>query len=334
MTTRRQILLAALPLTLSLPFTARPALAENRKRIVMITFRGETEVERGFKEYLAARGLAVELIHRDLSRNIANLAPVIEEIRALGPDLIYTWGTPTTLGVVGAWDQVDPLRHITDIPVVFALVAAPVGAKISQSLQGSGRNVTGAVHVVPTAAQMRAMRGYRDFKRFGLLYSESEPNSRALVAELQDWAAAEKLDLQALPFHRNVAGNPTDVGLDELVQQLARDGAEWLYYLPDTFLGQNYSRVSAAALQARLPTFGAAELAIREGGALTGLISRYYSVGQLAGQKAVAILAEGADPGQLPIETLNRFALIINMSVARALEVYPPLTMLDYAELI
>ncbi|NPD14910.1 ABC transporter substrate-binding protein [Xinfangfangia sp. D13-10-4-6] len=331
MTSRRQFL-AALPLSLGLSLA--PARARGRKRIVMITFRGETEVERGFRDYLAAHGPETELIHRDLSRDISNLAAVIDEIRALAPDLIYTWGTPATLGVVGPWDQIDPARHITDIPVVFALVAAPVGAKISQSLQGSGRNVTGAVHVVPIAAQMRAMRGYRDFSRFGLLYSENEPNSRALLAELQAWAEGEQLSLRALPFHSAPDGSPDDKGLEDLVRDLAGSGAEWLYYLPDTFLGQHYSRVSAAALAARLPTFGAAELAIREGGALTGLISRYYSVGQLAGQKAVAILSEGADPGQLPIETLSRFSLIINMSVARALEVYPPLAMLDYAELI
>lgn len=338
MTTRRH-LLSALPLAaaglvasgLGAPGILR---AQDRKRIFMITFRGETEVERGFRDYLAARGLQAELIHRDLNRDVKNLPPLIDEIRRLSPDLVYTWGTPATLGVVGPWDGADPARNITDIPVVFALVAAPVGVKITPSLAGSGRNVTGAVHVVPTATQMRAMRSYRDFTRFGLLYSESEQNSVALLAELQDWAARERLVLLPRPFRRNPDGSPSDAGLEDLVAGLGRDRAEWLYYLPDTFLGQNYGRVSRAALAARLPTFGAAELAIREGGALTGLVSRYYSVGQLAASKAMAILTEGADPGTIPIETLNRFSLIINMAVARQMEFYPPLSMLDYAELI
>ncbi|MBW7920587.1 MAG: ABC transporter substrate-binding protein [Rubellimicrobium sp.] len=328
----RRRLLGLLPA--GLVAVAAPALARARRRIVMVTFRGDTDVERGFRDHLAARGLDAELIHRDLGSDIANLPAVIDETRALAPDLIYTWGTPITLGTVGPWDAVDPSRRITDIPVVFALVAAPVGAKITRSLAGSGRNVTGAVHVVPVETQMRAMRGYRDFGRFGTLYSANEQNSVALVGELHEWAAAAGVTLDARPFAQGSDGNSTDAGLDDLVRGLGRDGAEWLYYPPDTFLGQNYARVSAAALAARLPTFGAAELAIREGGALAGIVSRYYSVGQLAGAKAHAILAEGADPGTIPIETLNRFSLIINLAVAKELELYPPLAMLDYAELI
>ena len=67
-----------------------------------------------------------------------------------------------------------------------------------------------------------------------------------------------------------------------VIADIKRAGAQWLYLLPDTFLGTIYDRVTPAALAQQLPTFGAAELAVRSGGALAGLVSRYYSVGQLA----------------------------------------------------
>ena len=65
-----------------------------------------------------------------------------------------------------------------------------------------------------------------------------------------------------------------------------------------------------------------------------GLISRYYSVGQLAGSKAYAILAEGQAAGNIAVETLKRFSLLVNMQVARELRLYPPIDMLNYAEVI
>ena len=73
---------------------------------------------------------------------------------------------------------------------------------------------------------------------------------------------------------------------------------------------------------------------MRSGGALLGLISRNYSVGQLAGAKAVEILVGGKPAGALPVETLKRFALLVNMRIAHSLGMYPPIDMLNYAEVI
>ncbi|HEV2611186.1 MAG TPA: twin-arginine translocation signal domain-containing protein, partial [Noviherbaspirillum sp.] len=39
-------------------------------KIYMILYRGETEVEKGFREYLSSRRLPVELIIRDVDRDI------------------------------------------------------------------------------------------------------------------------------------------------------------------------------------------------------------------------------------------------------------------------
>ena len=64
------------------------------------------------------------------------------------------------------------------------------------------------------------------------------------------------------------------------------------------------------------------------------LISRYYSLGQLTAYKAEQILVDGVAPEAIPIETLKRFSLIINMPLARELKLYPPLAMLNYAEVI
>ena len=308
--------------------------AQGKPRIYRVTFRGPTEVEAGFADYLAAHEFEVDYIDRDIDRDPRRLPALVEEIRALWPDLVYTWGTPVTLGIAGRWDEPPSPARIDDIPIVFALVAAPVASGIMPDLASSGRNVTGAVHVVPLETQIRAMQSYRPFDRLGVLYSRSEQNSRAIVAELEALAPALGFTVTARTFAENADGQPVADGAEDLVAALAADGADWLYYLPDTFLGTIYDRVSPAALANGLPTFGAAELAVRQGGALVGLVSRYYSVGQLAASKALLILRDGVPPEQIPASTLRRFALIVNMETATALGIYPPLAMLNYAEVL
>ncbi|MEJ8571565.1 ABC transporter substrate-binding protein [Microbaculum marinum] len=302
-------------------------------RIYRITYRGRTPVEDGFDNYLAANGVSVEFIERDADRDTSKMPGFVEEIRQLKPDLVYTWGTGVTLGAAGKYDAEDGSDYITDIPIVFALVSAPVKAGLVPSLEEPGRNVTGAVHVVPTETQLRAMASYRPFTKLGVLYTPTEPNSVAIVEELG--RLQETLGFELVPREfRIVDGKPTADGVEDLIAEIKQGGAEWLYLLPDTFLGTVYDRVVPAALAEKLPTFGAAELAVREGGALVALVSRYYSVGQLAASKAIKILTQGVPPEQIPIETLSRFSLIINMEVAKELELYPPIEMLNYAEVL
>lgn len=311
----------------------RPVLP-NRPRILMLTFRGETDIERGFFAYLANAGLKCEFMVRDVQQNVANVPAILEEAVAFQPDLIYTWGTGVTLAVTGKFDA--PQSHaLAKVPVVFAPVAAPVQARIVPSLSGQGRDVTGVVHVVPTVVQMRAMQSYMPFTRLGLLYTPTELNSRVIVDEVQAYCQSSGVHMVAHKVKLDDKGKPTADGLEALVANLHQQGAQWLYLLPDTFLGTVMPRLCAAALTQRLPTFGAAELSVRSGGVLVGLVSRYYSVGQLAAAKAVDILVNRKPASSIPIETLKRFSLIVNMEVARNLGgVYPPIDMLNYAEII
>lgn len=316
----------------SLPARAQSAPGKTY-RILMLTFRGETDVERGFRDFLTANEIKTDIIARDAGSDSRQVPHMIADLATLKPDLIYTWGTPVTLGVVGPYDSTDP-RYVRDIPVVFALVAAPVRAKIAPSFASSGRNVTGAVHVVPTDVHMRAMQAYKPFTSVGVLYSTTEQNSRVIVDEVKSICAKMGAQVVAAPFKLDANGRPTGDGVEDMIRQMRADGVNWLYLLPDTFLGTIYDRVTPTALDLGIPTFAAAERGVREGGALVGLVSRYYSVGQLAAAKAVEILVHGKAPKDIPIETLKRFSLIINMRVARTLQIYPPITMLNYAEIV
>jgi putative ABC transport system substrate-binding protein len=314
-----------------------PALARAAARpwrIYAITYRGRTDVERGFADYFAARGLPVEITWRDIALDPSRLPVLVDEIRRERPDLVYTWGTGVTLGVVGRWDEADASRRLRGIPVVFSLVASPVGAGIVRDLRTPGRAVTGVSHMAGLEAQVQAMASYRPFQRLGMLHSSNEPNSAAVLQELQALGRRRGFEVLARPFRVDGAGQPRADGAADIVHGLRAAGAQWLYMPPDSFLGtQARGVVVPAALEARLPAFASTEQ-LMASGALLGLVSRYYNVGQFAAYKAERILSGQAPAERIPVETLTRFSLQVDLRVARRLDMLPPLEMFNYAELI
>lgn len=335
---RRLWLNAAAVAALSSPLlgqAAAPSAAQRRPfRIYAITFRGMTDVEKGFEEYFESRKVPVQITYRDLNRDESRMAGFLDEIRATKPDLIYAWGTSVTLGVVGPFDGIVKGRHITDIPVVFTLVAAPAQAKIVQDVKSSQRNVTGVTHVVPTEAQIHAMASYRPYQTLGVLYTPTERNSVVVLEEIRRIGREKGFHTVERTFRLDATRKPIADGAADLVRELKEGGAQWLYLPPDSFLGTLAEGIIIpAAMALGLPTFASTEQ-LMQAGALSGLVARYYNVGQFTAYKAEQILLGKQDPKTIPVEALKRFSYQIRMPAARALKLPPPLPMLGYAELI
>ena len=335
--TRRQWLGAALASSITPAALGAPPPTRDPKkpfRIYAITFRGMTDVEKGFEEYFTARKIPVQIVFRDLNRDNGRMAGFLDEIRSTRPDLVYTWGTSVTLGVVGPTDGVVKGQHITDIPVVFTLVAAPAQAKIVSDLRSSQRNVTGVTHVVPTDAQMRAISAYRPFQTLGVLYTSTEKNSVVVLDEIRRIGRDRGFHTVERSFRLDATRKPVADGAADLVRELKDAGAQWLYLPPDSYLGTLAEGVIIpAATDLGLPTFASTEQ-LMQAGALSGLVSRYYNVGQFTAFKAEQILVERKKPADIPVETLKRFSYQIRMPVAHKLKLPPPLGMFNYAELI
>ncbi len=318
---------------LALPAWARPG-GTRTPRIYAITFRGMTDVEKGFEDYFATRKVAVDITYRDLNREAGRMPGFLDEIRSTRPDLVYAWGTSVTLGVAGPFDAPARGAFIHDIPVVFTLVAAPVLAKIVADTRAPGRNVTGVTHVAPTEAQIRAMAAYRPFQTLGVLYTPTEKNSVVVLEEIRRLGRERGYHTVERTFRLDAGRKPTPEGAAELVHELKEAGAQWLYLPPDSFLGTLAEGVIIpAAMEAGLPTFASTEQ-LMQAGALSGLVSRYYNVGQFTAYKAEQILVGKVPAGTVPVETLKRFSYQIRMPAARRLKLPPPLPMMAYAELI
>lgn len=317
-------------------FPSVSALAADDKpyRIMMLLYRGSTDAEKGFMNYFKRRNIAVEYIVRDAQADNTRIADFVKEARELKPDLIYTFGTTVTAGVVGLMGESHPARHITDIPVVFNVVADPIGAKLVKNFKSSGRNLTGATHLVPLNAQMQALQAMRNTRSLGVIYNPQEKNSVLAVEELKNLAAKFNLSLKLAPIGVDAKSKPTPDGIALAMRDLVAMKPQFIYLPSDSYLIKNAHEVVQAAQLARIPVFAATEAPIRNNGALLGLVSTYFNVGELAAHKAEQILTKKARPAQLPIESLNRFTYLVNMGAAKKLGVYPPLSVVKIAELI
>ncbi|WP_085584708.1 ABC transporter substrate-binding protein [Thalassospira mesophila] len=327
------VLMSVVPVSSAHAQTANSAPSPDHPfRIAMILWRGETKVEEGFRSYFHSRNIPVDFQVYNIDRNIAAIPDVIAQIRKNPPDLVYTWGTGVTMATVGRYDDVDPVRNISEFPVVFVMVSAPWKTGIAAPVGQTRPNVTGASHIAPLAAQINAIRAYRPMSHLGVVYNLQESNSVSNIADLK--LLGEEMSFEVLAAPLGQTGEPDPARIPQAVTDLAKKGADFLYIGPDNFIGTYRDVLTDSGFANGLGTFSATELEVREGHAMFGLVSHYDLVGRLAASKAAAILMDGARPGDLPIETLNRFSYLIRLSAAQRLKLYPPLPLLDYAEIV
>ena len=336
---RRPIHLAALILCSAFGLTVTPALAQTSNddstvtpfRIFGVVWRGETDVERGFRDYLTQRGIPFEFTLRNLNLDRRNAPPIVEEIKRVRPDLIYTWGTGTTTSIVGKVDTDSPESFVRDIPGVFTVVAYPKAANIVESFERPGRIVTGVRFLAPVESHLHTIRAYRPFRTMAVIYNEGATNSRINVQELLDYAPS--LDMEVIPIPVPMKdGKPDPSTVPDLVNQARDKGAEVLYMGPDAFIVRNADAYTAAAIAAGLPTFSAVQAPLKNSRAMFGLVTDYHTLGKLTALQAERILVGKQAPEELPVARLARYRLWINIDVARELAMYPPMDMIAIAD--
>lgn len=304
--------------------------------IYVVTWRGWTSVEDGFRSYFDENDIAVELRHRDVARERSKFPAIVDEIKRERPDLVYSWGTGSALNLSGTFEGADPDKHITDIPHVFTMVTTPTGSGLVPAMESSRRHITGTSHVPTVETQLRAIQAYMPVSRLGVIYNPGESNMRWTLEELRK--AAPELGIELIekpaPIDEETGkaiGGETLIGL---IREAASENPDALYIGPDSYIGSWGKEYAEEARRLKLPTFAATERVIREKGIMAGLVSSFVALGQFTGYKAKRILVDGVDPADIPIETLSRFSYVVNMPTAKSVGAYPPLKLLRFAEIV
>ena len=325
-------LLLVLPLFCLQPTTV---MAES-KTIYAVFWNGCEHLCRGFQSYIKDKHIDAEVLIRDAMADKSRLPGFLEEARALEVDLILSWGTSVTLGLAGTVDDTDNPRFNNDIAQIFTVVSDPVGARIINSMEATGRaNISGTFNRVPETVNITTMRTYLPgFKRLGLLYNTNEPNSVIKFEELSKLAGEMNFELVAVKMGLDASGAPRVEDIPAMMKTLKQKGVDFIYLGSSSFLNKNADLFTGSAVELGIPVLSPYERMVRNSQALLSIAARYYDIGRLAGEQARKILVDGALPGDLPVVRMTEFAYVVNMTVARKLDLFPSVEILQVAETV
>ena len=328
--------LVYLLVTICLVFSQAGLLSAAMKpyRIYVVAWRGITNGERGFMDYFTDRKIPVEFIIRDCESDKNRLPDFVREIKEIRPDLVYVFGTSGALGLFGPRDNHPADKYITDIPGVFNIVSVPVESILVENLNSSNRNITGTVHIAPMETQLNALKSVFRLTRLGVLYNPQEKNSVLALKKLEKAGKEQGFEIISSAFGLKEDKNPDKASIPEAVVRLAAQNPQLVYFPSDSFLVSNATEVVDILNRYRIPVFSATEDPISKSGALMGLVCHYYNVGMYSAYKAEQILVHGKKPSEIPIDSLNRFSFLFNMTAAKKLDLYPPFNLLKFVEIV
>jgi len=241
-----------------------------------------------------------------------------KELVALKPDVILTQNTPPTASM---------LQQTHTIPIVFVIVADPVGSGFIESLPRPGGNATGFTVMEPTISG----------KWVELLKEIAPRVNRA--AFLFNPATAPYVDYYLNPFKAAAASfgveailAPVRDGaeLDTVIAAQAREPNCGLILIPDGFLNVHRDEIILLAARYRLPTVYPWRFFAELGGLLS-YGSEQSDEFRLAATYVNRIL-KGEKPSELPVQAPVKFGLVINLKTAKALGLSVPQSLLATAD--
>ncbi|MDA9983115.1 ABC transporter substrate-binding protein [Gammaproteobacteria bacterium] len=315
----------------------RLADAESDKKTIYAVFwRGCEELCQGFQDYIREEKINAEVVIRDADSDKTKLTAFLDEARAMGVDLILTWGTSVTLGITGTVDDVNDPRFNNDIPHVFTGVADPVGSRIVESLDKTGRqNITGTFNRVPESVNISTIRSYMPtFKRLGLIYNTNERNSVLKFEEITALSKQMDFELIAVEMGLDDEGLPSEEDIPVKMKVLKDKNVDFIYLGSSSFLDTHRDKFTGSAVENGIPVLSPYERLVRDSQALLSIAASYYELGKIAGNQAVKILVGEAIPGELPVVRMTNFAYVVNMDVARKLNLFPSVEILQVAETV
>lgn len=323
-------------LLLSIVMATSSAVEAEEQTVLFATWRGCEEACQGTKDALSSAAPDITILQYDAGRDRNRLQGLVEEARSRDVDLIISWGTSVTLATAGTLADLEDPTFNHDIPQVFMIVADPVGSGIVEALDATGRdNLTGTYNRVPERVTVETLRRVLPrMDALGLLYNPNERNSVLKRDEMAELLPRLGVTLIDRAFALTDDGTPIVEDIGDQVRRIKQAGADAIYVGSSSFLRSNAAILGAAAKNAKLPVISPYEEMVKNGHALISVAARYYDVGQLAGRQAVAILIDGASPGSLPVARMENFALTINLSFARDIGVWPPVDLLDFADVV
>ena len=226
--------------------------------------------------------------------------------------------------VTGAVTARAAKKAVTDIPIVFAVVVDPVADNVVPSLDRPGGNLTGVTSfdLQQAKKQLQLLKeAIPGLKRVAILGDQGVSEALMKASEGQ----AKEVGLQTQRF-RVAAPNPD---LEAAFAAMRREHADALLVLEELVLGVHAKKIAELAARDRLPTMFPPSR-VDAGGLIAYGTSQVEAIRRMAAY--VDKVLKGAKPGELPVETVNRYELIVNLKTAQEIGVTIPPEVLKRAD--
>jgi putative ABC transport system substrate-binding protein len=309
------------------PLAVRAQQAERMRHIGLLIGSSEDDAEGRARVALLAKGLNelgwtegrnIHFDYRwaggDAARAKAHAAGLVGQ----KPDLIVANSTLALAAV----------HNLTStIPIVFVLVADPVGQGFVSSFSHPGGNITGftAFEFTTGAKWMELLKEIvPGLRRVALIFN---PTGGAF-AEKYAQAIAPVASSFAIDLIVSPTRNATE--LDQAFAAVSGEPQGGLIVNPDAFTNANRALIISLAARYRLPAIYPYRFHVVDGG-LVSYGHDYNEPWQRAASYVDKIL-KGAKPADLPIQEPTKFELVINLKTAKALGLSIPPQLLDRAD--
>ncbi|WP_430599938.1 ABC transporter substrate-binding protein [Enterococcus sp. AZ095a] len=264
----------------------------------------------GFKEGLAEAGYTegenLTIEYQNAQNSQDNLKSMSERLVNANPDLLLGIATPAAVSLA---------NETTDTPIVVTAVTDLVGAKLADSNEEPGRNITGTSDMVPIEQQINLLLSIvPDAKTIGIMYNAGEANSKIQADLAEEALKAAGVDVKVL-----TANTTNDV--QQVTTSLAKD-VDGIYIPTDNTFASAAAIVGEVAKETKTPIVAGSVEQVDDGALATYGID-YKSLGIQTGKLAAKILDGDAEPATTPVETAENLELVVNEEMAAALGIDP-----------
>jgi putative tryptophan/tyrosine transport system substrate-binding protein len=299
------------------PSAARAQQPRQIRRIGVLTSSDEADPEAqslvtAFWEELGklgwTKGRNIEIDIRWTKADVELMKRSAQELVAGQPDVILTSSTLAT-GVM--------LQQTRTIPIVFLLVADPVGSGYVASLPQPGGNATGFTPIVGSLGGKWVELLKEIAPSIGSVKLMYNPTAATFIGAFQ---GSFKTAAAALGVETNVAPVRDTHEIERIIS--TSEPTSGLVMIPDAFTVTHQAEITALAARYRVPTVSWSRAFAQLGGLISYgpvLIDEYRRAASYVDR-----ILKGEKPGELPVQTPVKFEMLINMKTARALELTVP----------
>ncbi|ATG50794.1 sugar ABC transporter substrate-binding protein [Brachybacterium vulturis] len=267
----------------------------------------------GFMSGLEDAGLDVSFDVQNAQGDQATANTIAGTFANSDHDLLLAIATPSAQTLA---------QSIRETPVLFTAVTDPESAKLVDSNEEPGGNVTGTSDANPVREQLQLLTELApDAETVGIVYSSGEVNSQVQV----DWAKEAAAEL-GIEIQEATVSNSSEV------QQAANSlDVDAIYVPTDNAVVSALESVIRVGQNEQIPVVAADGASVERGAVATYGIN-YEELGAQTAEMAVRILTEGADPATMAVETQTQPELYVNPTAAEKMGVEIPQAMLDEAD--